>query len=161
MTIRRKHLLSSMLMAFILSGCTFDSGSKRITGRYIVLWIDQPENQSLSLQSATSSSSSSEIIQPYVFAVGHNDRFIIAMQHPTNGFDGGYKMDTSITLYYIIDTKTKSRYEEYTLYGPLTRPKFEDLSFRFNLQQVSFDIRYPDNIYPTIRLPDSLRGTIK
>jgi hypothetical protein len=161
MAIHRKHLLSWALMAVTLSGCLFDSGSKRIVGRYIVLWIDEPENQTLSLQSATSASSSSVIILPYVFAVGHNDRFIIAKQHPTNGFAGGYKMDTGITLYYIIDTKTKTRYEDYTLYGPLTLTKFKGLCVRFNLQQVSFDVQYPDNIYRTIRLPDSLRGKIE
>jgi hypothetical protein len=128
-------------------------------GRYIVLWIDQPENQSLSLQSATSSSSSSEIILPYVFAVGHTDRFIIAKQHPTNGFAGGYKMDTTITHYYILDIKNKSHYEDYTLYGPLTLARFNQLSNQFDLAHVSFDVQYPDNIYPTIRLPDSLRET--
>jgi hypothetical protein len=159
-TIHYKHLFSWILLAITLSGCLFDNGSNRIIGRYIVLWIDKPENQSLSLQSATSASSSSEIILPYVFAVGHNDQFIIAKQHPTNGFVGRYKMDTSITHYYILDIKNKSHFEDYTLYGPLTLAAFTNLSAQFDLQQVSFDMLYPDNIYPTIQLPDSLRKTI-
>lgn len=146
------------LIAVTLFGCVFDSSSHKIMGRYIVSWIDLPENQSLSLQSTTNASSSSEIIFPYVFAVGHNDRFIIAKQHPTNGFAGGYKMDTTITNYYIIDTKNKSRYEEYTLYGPLTLAEFDHISANFNLLQLPFDLQYPDNIYPTIVLPDSLKG---
>ena len=144
-------------MTVSLSGCIFDSGNKSIVGRYIVLWIDLPQNQTLSLQSATDAASSSQIIPPYIFAVGHNNRFIIAKQHPTNGFEGGYKIDTSITLYYILDMKAKSRYEDYTLYGPLTPAAFIRLSARFDLQQVPFDVQYPDNIYPTIRLSDSAR----
>jgi hypothetical protein len=160
MTSCRLHILSWMFIAVTMSGCLFDSGSKRVVGRYIVLWIDQPENQSLSIQSATSASSSSEIILPYVFAVGHNDRFIIAKQHPTNGFAGGYKMDTTITHYYIIDIKSKSRDEDYQLYGPLTLAAFRRLSAYFNLLQLHFDLQYPDNIYPTVILPDSLRQTI-
>lgn len=157
MIARNKHLLFWILSTVILSGCSlFDSGSKHIVGRYMVLWIDEPQNLCLSLQDSTNSSGSTEIILPYVFAVGHNNRFIIAKQHPTNGFEGRFKMDTTVTHYFIIDIKKKSKFDDYTLYGPLTLTKFKRLCIRFDLQNVPFDIQYPDNIYPTIRLPDSL-----
>jgi hypothetical protein len=106
-----KHLPKIFLISFTLSlvGCfgLFDSGSDRITGKYIVLWIDLLESQGISEEIELNSSSSIGLVSEYVYSVGHNDEFIIAKQHPTSGFDKGYEIDTSITNYFVVDMNRK------------------------------------------------------
>ena len=157
----RKHIILSIIISVAISSCfgLFDSGSKRIIGKYIVVWIDLPQNQSLSEEFEINSSGSSEIIYPYVFAVGHSNHYIIVKQHPTNGFEGGYKMDITVTNYYIIDIKTPARNWDYKAFGPLTLNEFDSLRTKLKIGSIPFDVEFPDNIYPTISLPDSLKRT--
>ena len=87
------------------------------------------------------SSSSSTIIEPYVFAVGHNEHYIIAKQHPTNGFNGGYKIQADTTNYYIIDIyKDRDK-----VFRPLTLKQFDNLRFKLNIDNLEFNQTYPDN----------------
>jgi hypothetical protein len=61
------------------------------------------------------------IIQPTVFAVGHNNDFIIAKQHPNN-FP---IIDKSITNYFIIPIKKRvAESVEKNVIGPLTIEEF-------------------------------------
>jgi|HubBroStandDraft_3_1064219.scaffolds.fasta_scaffold323569_1 hypothetical protein len=157
----RSQIILFILISVTLTCCfgLFDSGKKRIIGKYIVIWIDLPQNQSLSEEFETNSSGSADIVFPYVFAVGHNDHYIIAKQHPTNGFEGGYKMDTTVTNYYILDIKTPIFNRDYTAFGPLTLNEFNSLRSKFEIESIPFDVDFPDNIYPAILLPDSLKRT--
>ena len=100
-----KNVIIVFSALYLLTGCfgLFDSSSDKIIGQYIVIWIDLPKNQMLAKQDELHSSNSSTIIPAYVFAVGHDDNYIIAKQHPTNGFEGGYKIHADTTNYYIID----------------------------------------------------------
>lgn len=81
------------------SGCygLFDSGSDRITGNCIVSWIDLQESQVIRKTSNDCHSGCEAITPDYIFSIGHNDYYIISKQHPTSGFEGGYKINTSIT----------------------------------------------------------------
>ncbi len=124
-----------------MTGCLFDSSSDRIIGKYKVLWIDLPQNQMLVKENELHSSSSSTIIEPYVFAVGHNERFIIAKQHPTNGFEGGYKIYADTTNYYVIDILN----EKDKVFGPLTLRQFNSLRTKLKIESLPFDKTYPDN----------------
>jgi len=135
------RLLLLLLIISFLQGCLFDSHSDRIIDKYIVLWIDRPQNQFLAKESELNSSSSSDIIAPYIFAVGHNDHYIIAKQHPTNGFEGGYKIHVDTTNYYIIDIyKEKDK-----IFGPLNQNQFDSLKIRFGIDNLDFSKTYPDN----------------
>ena len=129
-----------------LTGCfgLFDSGSDRIIDKYIVLWIDTQESQNISEQFEINSSSSSQIIPEYVFAVGHNNEFIIAKQHPTAGFDGGFEIDTSITNYYVIDMNRKILKNGNKYFGPLNKMKFDSLTLKLNITDIKFDMIYPE-----------------
>jgi len=131
---------------FFLTGCfgLFDSGSGRIIGKYIVLWIDLSENQTVSEESEMHSSNSSEIVPPYVFAVGHNKDFIIVKQHPTNGFEGNYKINTSVTNFYIIDINKKIVTKDDNCFGPLTKYQFDNLRAKLKIVNISFNMNYPD-----------------
>ena len=125
----------TLLILASLTGCfgLFDSHSDTIIGKYIILWIDVQETQTISEQSEINSSSSSQIILEYVFAVGHNNEFIIAKQHPTSGFDGGFEIDTSITNYYVIDINRKILKKGNKYFGPLKKMKFDSLRLKLNL----------------------------
>lgn len=89
----------------------------------------------------TYSSNSSELIEPYIFAVGHNEHYLIAKQHPTTGFEGGYQIHTDTTNYYIIDIyKEKDR-----IFGPLTLAQFDSIKTEFKIGKLQFNKTYPDN----------------
>jgi Protein of unknown function (DUF3997) len=139
----KKALLAS---ALLLTGCfgLWDSGSDRITGKYIVLWIDVLENQGISEQFEMHSQGSSQVVPAYVFAVGHNDDYIIAKQHPTSGFDGGYKIETQITNYYIVDMNKKVLTKGEKVFGPLTQNQFDSLRTALKIDNIEFDQKYPD-----------------
>jgi len=135
-----------ILLTAGLTSCfgLFDHGSDKIVGRYIVLWIDLQETQTISELDEFDSSSSTEIIPEYVFAVGHNQDFIIAKQHPTNGFEGGSKVDTKITNYYIVDVNRKIIKTEKNVFGPLDINKFDSLRTVLRINKIEFNQIYPD-----------------
>ena len=146
---KMKRYSLKILIIIILSSLTgcfglFDSGSDRIIGKYIILWIDLQENQTISEQFELNSSSSTQIVPEYVFAVGHNNDFIIAKQHPTSGFEGGFEIDTSITNYYVIDMNRKILLKGNKHFGPLTKTEFDSLRLDLNITNIEFDMNYPE-----------------
>jgi hypothetical protein len=139
----RLFLLSCTL---VLLGCfgLWDSGSDRIVGKYIVLWIDSFENQMISEELEMYSSGSVGMVPAYVFEVGHNDDYIIAKQHPTSGFRGGYEIDASITNYYIIDINRKVLTNGKKVFGPIDKSEFDSLRAALKIENIKFDQKYPD-----------------
>lgn len=133
-------------ITLVLTGCPglFDSGSEKIIGRYQVLWIDVWENQKISKQDKEHPSGSSVLVPEYVYAVGHNDEYIIAKQHPTSGFEKGYKVDTSITNYYMIQMNEEEEYKD-LVFGPLTIHQFDSIRREKGIESLEFDMNYPDN----------------
>jgi hypothetical protein len=132
-------------MFVTLTGCfgLFDSGSKRITGDYILIWIDLQENQGI-IKEWNNTGSGETVIPEYVFAVGHNEDFIIAKQHPTSGFEGGYEINDNITNFYIIDINNKTQKIDKNIFGPLTKQKFDSLRMELNISNITFDMNYPE-----------------
>jgi hypothetical protein len=86
--------LSSVVFFLSLTGCLFDSGTDSVVDGYEVIWIDVHESRSLS--------KGEELVPAYVFAVGHNKRFIYAKQHPLLP-NSPYKIDKTVTNYYILE----------------------------------------------------------
>jgi len=59
----------------LVPGCAlFDSGSDNVVDNYKVQWGDTKYSRWLS--------NTEEIVPAYVFAVGHNNKFIFTKQHP-------------------------------------------------------------------------------
>lgn len=142
-----RFIKSSLLFSLILglSSCfgLFDSGSDEIIGKYKVVWIDLKENQIICEESQSNSSSCIQIIPEYVFAVGHNSNFIIAKQHPTSGFENGYKIDTSITNYYLINIKITDNRRK--VMGPLSEDEFSQTRKMLGIDFIEFDMIYPES----------------
>lgn len=104
------------LCAVLLAACVlFDSGIPWRNGRFALLWIDVPDEVSLSYDEGNGGWS--EIIPARVFAIGSDDRYIVAQQHP-----GG---DKAITNYFILDTRQHDSRHRAGLVGPLTAAQFE------------------------------------
>ncbi len=128
-----------ILGILILNSCfIIDHDSDKIIGNYEVLWIDTPNTRAVCKRYSTTGSA--VIIPEYVFAVGHNSDFIIAKQHPTNGFENGHEIDTSKTNYFIITIKNQSK-----VYGPLNIASFNTKVEELNIKEIVFDQTYPEN----------------
>lgn len=142
-----KHSLL-LLTSLLVTSCfgLFDNNSDRIIGKYIVLWIDLPQNQFISEERELNSSSSMVLIEEYVFAVGHNNDFIIAKQHPTSGFKNGFEINTKITNYFIIDMNRKILKKGEKVFGPLTEIKFNELRQELKIENIEFDMNYPEKL---------------
>jgi hypothetical protein len=132
-----------LLITTLLTGCfgLFDSGIKRITGKYIVVWIDLPRNQGIAEEIEENSGSSIGLVPEYVFAVGHNENYIIAKQHPTSGFDNGFTIDMTITNYFIVDMKAQKN----KVIGPMTKSKFDSTRIDLKIQNIEFDMIFKEN----------------
>jgi hypothetical protein len=123
---RLPHAAARMLWltcALLLAGC--DSGTPWRSGPYALLWIDLPEEVRLSYYMGNGAWA--QLIEPRVFAVGANDRYIVAKQHP-----GGNK---SITNYFIIDIRAgaPSARSNGGVVGPLTGKAFAERATQLSL----------------------------
>lgn len=82
-----------------LISCDFggDSSEEHIIGEYYVGWIDMESNRAIYIKEMSESNSGQVIVSGYVFAVGNNDRYIVAKSL------SGPK--STVDYYHIIDTK--------------------------------------------------------
>ena len=104
-----------------------------------------PQNQTISEEIELNSGSSIGLIEEYVFAVGHNEDYIIAKQHPTSGFENGFEINTKITTYFIIDMNRKTLKKGDKIIGPLKEIEFNKLRKELRIENIEFDMNYPEN----------------
>lgn len=98
-----------------------DLSTKHVTGEYYLVVIDVKDDMHLSY-SLDKSGGSVGVVGPTVFAIGYDDSFIIAKQHPRMEF----KTDKSVTNYYIVPLKFKvHKSPDENRIGPLTKTEFE------------------------------------
>ena len=143
-----KKIILFITTFFILNSCfgLWDSDSDEIIGNYIVGWIDLEETRSISERFAKNSRGSVVLTPEYIFAVGNNERYIIAKQHPTNGFRNGFKINTKITNYFIIDASKSAQYNAENVFGPLDKKQFDSLRKKWNIERIEFDKKYPEKL---------------
>jgi hypothetical protein len=136
-------LIVLLFISVLLTGCfgLFDSGTKRITGKYIVVWIDLRRNQGIAEEIEKNSGSSIVLVPEYVFAVGHNSDYIIAKQHPTSGFENGFEIDLSVTNYFIVDMNA----QEDKVVGPMTKSEFDSIRIDLKIQNIEFDMIFKES----------------
>ena len=108
------------IAAITCAGCgLFDSGDLWQDGKYVLYWIDTHENMSLGLD--LNGNSYLDRVEPTVFAVGSNERYVVAKQHPSG--------NRAVTNYYIIDkaTDNKNFNDDEATKRPLTAEQFQSL----------------------------------
>jgi len=139
-----KIIILAFILSISLTACfgLFDSDSDTIIDSYEVLWIDVLANQTISKR--VTSTSSYQVVPPYIFSVGHDNNFIIAKQHPSDGFEGDFKIHKSITNYYIIQLPTKDKSIKEDVWGPLTLYQFDSLRRNKKIENIKFNMHYPD-----------------
>ena len=114
----------ALILVLFLSGCIGFAVNENIIGNYYWVATDVGDNLALSYHEAADGDNYSFIISPTVFAIGYNEKYIIAKQHPRSFSDAP---DKNISNYYVlplkegIDWKTKNG-----LIGPLTLKEFHD-----------------------------------
>ena len=127
-------LLITIFSSILLSGCLFDSDSDKIIGDYETIWIDIPQTRSIN--------KGEEIIPAYVSEIGHNANFIIAKQQPIK--QGNIvTVHTDTTNYYIITVSNNSSQDK-PVYGPLGKKSFDSLRQKLKIQNIKFDMSYPE-----------------
>ena len=82
------------------------------------------------------------VVPATVFAIGHNDDYIIAKQHPCAQMGTPNK---SVTNYFIVPVHVKDKYWiEKEIIGPLTKAVFDQKRKDLHLEHVSFDMVFKD-----------------
>lgn len=115
--------------AFLLSsfiGCQGFVKDEKITGRYHLVSIDIPED--LTLCYKLESGDYKGVLEETIFAVGFNDNYIIAKQHPSN--------NRAITNYYIVPIyKENILSPEKGVIGALTLEQFNEKRRELNIPE--------------------------
>ncbi len=123
-----------LFSAILFSSCLFDSDSDKIIGDYETVWIDIPQTRSIN--------KGEQIVPAYVSEIGHNSNFIIAKQQPIK--QGNIvTVHTDTTNYYIITVSTNS-FQDKPVYGPLSKNSFDSLRQQLKIENIKFDMYYPE-----------------
>jgi hypothetical protein len=140
-----KRLAFLTLLATVLTGCfgLLDGGGDHIAGSYSAGWIDVHSSRCIEKQDKDGSSI--EVVPAYIYAVGHNERFIVAKQHPLQGEFPKERINVTQTNYFLIDLKLQPGQGEEGVYGPMDASQFETLSRKLEVGKIVFDLTYPDN----------------
>ncbi|WP_431157850.1 DUF3997 domain-containing protein [Winogradskyella poriferorum] len=136
----KTHKLKFILLFFLFQSCViFDNDSDPIIGNYEVSWIDSPRTRAICEK--YSATGSTVLVPQYVFAIGYNSEFIIAKQHPTSDFKEGYKIDVSVTNYFIIDIRNGTH-----VIGPLNKKSFFEQKSKLDIDELKFTRVYSENL---------------
>jgi len=132
-----KFKIYTILIFFmtLMTSCgLFESTSDTIVGKFTVSFVDDITWRSVCLDNGI-------LVEPYVFAVGHNEKFIVAKQHPCARTE--FKVNTSVTKYFIIDM-SKVDFRGNGIYPSLNKHQFDSLSTSLNIGTITFDMNYPE-----------------
>lgn len=116
---RRLNCIALLLTLTHLTACgLFDSGVPWKSGPFQLLWIDLPDQVTLSYD--VGNGASIGLVDYTVYAVGSNAHHIVVKQHPSG--------EKSITNFYIVDLNSSALplHPELAVTGPLTRDQFDE-----------------------------------
>jgi hypothetical protein len=113
---------------------------EHVVGNYYVVAGDTRDQMTLSYKSSDSHSGSYGIVvDNCVFAIGHNDKYIILKQHPWN-FMNSKHPNREITNYYVV--KVESVYVPNN--NPLNEFQFSRETKRLGIENIRFSTIYKD-----------------
>jgi hypothetical protein len=119
-----KTKLTCIAIMISLLGCNEVDTKEKVIGNYYLIAADLPEDMSLTYHSAEDKSNYSTIVRATIFAVWHNNEYIIVKQHPRINLS---PPDLKKTNYFILPIKEKMNYNNFNgLIGPIDQNSFED-----------------------------------
>ncbi|MVM41317.1 DUF3997 domain-containing protein [Spirosoma sp. HMF3257] len=125
----------SIVICCFLSGCGGPVYEKKLNGNYYLDAVDEDEDMAIGIQVDEQGVG---VIGATVFAVGQNDNFIVAKQHPRN--PPGV-IDKSTTNYFIIPLQLKvSKSTDRNYFGPLQLEQFEKKKRELGIGDLEFTI---------------------
>lgn len=131
-----KFLYFALLLLF--SACSvFDGDADQVVEDYEVSWVDLLETRSLQ--------KGEQIVPPYVFAAGHDSRFVFAKRHELVLINGESYIDESVVYYYIVE-RTKKSFQDKPIYGPLSEEDFKIKCTELGIKEPKFE-EYPSSIF--------------
>lgn len=131
-----KTLYFALLSLF--SACSvFDGDADQVVEDYEVSWVDVLETRSLQ--------KGEQIVPPYVFAAGHDSRFVVAKRHKLVVINGESYIDESAVYYYIVE-RTKKSFQDKPIYGPLSEEDFNIKCTELGIKEPKFE-EYPSSIF--------------
>lgn len=137
MKIRLK--LTLLLLWCFLSGCGKPVYEKKLYGGYYLDAFNEYEEMVIGIQIGEQGVG---VIPSTIFAVGQNDNFIIAKQHPRN--PPGV-IDKSTTNYFIIPLHLKvSNSIDRNYFGPLQLEQFEKKKGELSIGNLEFTIVFKE-----------------
>jgi hypothetical protein len=137
----KKYINIFCLFAFatLLQSCIGSAHHEKLNSGYYLSAIDVKEDMVIGFQDRDYGIG---IIEATVFAVGQNDEFIIAKQHPKVSPSD---MNKTVINYFIIPLKNKvSQSPEKNIYGPLTLEEFERKRKKLNIENLDFTFVFKD-----------------
>jgi hypothetical protein len=122
------------IIIIAVTGCQGFVIDKTVAGKFHLIAVDVKENLSLSYN--LNNGDYIGVVNQTVFAVGHNDKYIIVKQHPQI-------LGKNFTDYYIVPVIVKNQYWiEKEVIGPLRRDQFEQKKKELNIENLEFTIVY-------------------
>ncbi len=124
------------LVALVFGRCAWLDKSEHIAivENYEVGWSDLEANRSILRRSTRCSGCYDVIVEGYIFAVGHNELFIIAKQQPN--------FDTAVTGYYLVDIRKNVNDRTAGVEGPLDKNSFDRLVRNNDISDLKFDLEF-------------------
>jgi hypothetical protein len=116
---RRMNCTALLWTLSCLTACgLFDSGVPWKSGRFQLMWIDLPDQVTLSYD--LGGGGSIGLVDYTVYAVGSDVHHIVVKQHPRG--------ERSITNFYIVDVNSSALplHPERAVTGPLTQAQFDE-----------------------------------
>jgi len=134
----RKRLIIILSITLLFASCDFGNSGEEVQliSKYYVGWADLEANRCIYIKETPESDSGKVIVSGYVFAIGHNDRYIIAKT-----FNG---TKSTKEYYHIIDTKgyyhsniDNSNYWEFS-----SETEFREKLAALNISTLKFNKNY-------------------
>jgi hypothetical protein len=107
------HRSALLLVLCLLTGCG-SAHSEQLVGPYKLVANDKIDQMAVV---RTIGEDALPCIDPTVFSVGFNDRYLVARQHPDN--------DRAVTNYYYIDLQHETVDPNANVHGPMTLEQFQ------------------------------------
>lgn len=139
MNIKNK-LIILLLILLVLEGCKMKNNNNRIIENYFIGTDDLREDMMIY---AVVNEYRIGIMPPTIFALGYNEDFIIAKQHPQNS---SLSMEREKINYFIIPLKKKKMESpDENKYGPLTKEEFLQKRIEIGIpDSVNFSLVFKD-----------------